>query len=92
LSSSIDGVLEGIAHALGKQSLAKNDHVIVNRIELEYRMLDRLRSRDWLKYWDIAAALEIKDKPVFVQLGLSILLYEVDTDREAIPVSNPFCR
>jgi hypothetical protein len=35
LSSSIDGVLEGIAHALGKQTLAKNDHVMVNGIELE---------------------------------------------------------
>jgi hypothetical protein len=55
-------------------------------------MLDRLRSRDWLKCWDIAAALEMKDKPAFVQLGLSIPLHEVDADGEVTPVSNPFRR
>ena len=88
----IDSVVEQIGHALGKQSLDKDDFLMANGIEISYKMFDRLRSREWLSSWDIAAALEMTDKPAFVQLGSSIQLHDVDSDGDVIPISNPFRR
>jgi hypothetical protein len=61
-------------------------------VEIAYGMFDRLRCKDWLNHWDIAAALEMSDRPVFVKLGLSIPLHEKDANSELTPISNPFRR
>jgi hypothetical protein len=53
-------------------------------------MFDRLCSREWLNCWDITAALEMADRPVFMKLGLSVLLYKKGTSGEVTPLSNPF--
>ena len=55
-------------------------------------MLARLRSRQWLKSWDIGAALQMADKPVVVELSLSIPLHEEDANGNVTPISNPFRR
>jgi len=76
---------------LGWQWLGEDDSVVVNgAIELSYSMFNRLRSREWINCWDIAAALEMTDRPVFVQLGLSIPLHKKDTNGEVTSISNPF--
>ncbi|KAH8757116.1 hypothetical protein BGZ57DRAFT_908733 [Hyaloscypha finlandica] len=60
--------------------------------ELSCGMFDRLRSRAWLNCWDIAAALEMTNRPVFVRLGLSVPLHKKDTNGEVTPLSNPLRR
>ena len=42
--------------------------------------------------WDIAAALEMTDTPVFVRLGLSVPLHKKDANGEVTPLSNPLRR
>jgi hypothetical protein len=70
-----------------------NDSLMVNGVaELLYGVFNRLRSKEWLNFCDIAAALEITDRPVFVRLGLSILLHKKDTNGEVTPLSNPLRR
>jgi hypothetical protein len=60
--------------------------------ELSCGVFDRLRSRKWLDFSDIAAALEMTDRPVFVRLGLSVPLYKKDANGEVTPLSNPLRR
>lgn len=55
-------------------------------------MFDRLRSRAWLNCWDIAAALDMTDRPASVKLGLSIPLHKEDRNGEITPCSNPLRR
>jgi hypothetical protein len=55
-------------------------------------VLNRLRSREWLKFWDIAAALKMADRPMCLKLGLSILLYKKSPNGEVTPISNPLRR
>ncbi|KAM3086231.1 hypothetical protein ACMFMF_000183 [Clarireedia jacksonii] len=52
------------------------DHVCYNY--LPCGVFDRLRSREWLNFWDIAAALEMTDRPEFMRLGPSAPLYKKD--------------
>jgi hypothetical protein len=93
LDTAIDRVVKEISHVLGKHPLDKDDSIMVNgAVELSYGMLDRLRSREWLNCWDIAAALEMTDRPVFVQLGLSVPLHKKDANGEVTPISNPLRR
>lgn len=61
-------------------------------VELSCGIFDRLRSREWLNCWDIAAALELTDRPAFVRLGLSIPLYKKDTNGKVSPLLNPLPR
>ena len=61
-------------------------------IELSCGLFDRLRSQEWLNCWDIAAALEMTDRPVFVRLGLSVPLQKNDANGEATRLSNPLRR
>jgi hypothetical protein len=93
LDTAIEQVVEGIGHVLGEHSLYDNDSIMVNgAVELSCGMFDRLRSKDWLNCWDIAAALEMTDRPVFVKLGLSIPLHKKDANGEVTPLSNPLRR
>ncbi|KIM93127.1 hypothetical protein OIDMADRAFT_138353 [Oidiodendron maius Zn] len=93
LDSTVDGVVKGIGHVLGKPTLDDDDSIIGNgSVELSCGIFDRLRSREWLNCWDIAAALEMTDRPAFVRLNLSIPLYKKDTNSKALPLSNPFHR
>ncbi|CZR68400.1 uncharacterized protein PAC_18299 [Phialocephala subalpina] len=92
LDTAIDRAIEGIGHVLGKHSLGEDDSIMINgAVELSCGVFDRLRSKKWLKCWDIATALEMTDKPVFVKLGL-YPLYEKDTNGEVTPLSNPLRR
>lgn len=61
-------------------------------VELSCGVFDRLRSREWLNFSDIAAALEMTDRPVFVRLGLSVPLHKKDANGEVTPLSNPLRR
>ncbi|CAM6002786.1 unnamed protein product [Sphagnum balticum] len=91
LAVVIENVVEGIGHVLGKHPLFKDDSVVINgSAELTYGMFDRLRSQAWLNNWDIAAALEITNRPEFVQLGLSIPLHKADANGDVTPILNPF--
>ncbi|KAH6690813.1 hypothetical protein BKA61DRAFT_684491 [Leptodontidium sp. MPI-SDFR-AT-0119] len=91
--TALDSVIEGVSHVLGKHPLGENDSVIVNgAVELSGGVFDRLRSREWLNCWDIAAALEMTDRPVLVHLGVSIPLHRKDANGEVTPISNPFGR
>jgi hypothetical protein len=93
LATAIESVVEGIGHVLGKHPLVEDDSVVINgSVELAYGMFDRLRSREWLNCWDIAAALEMTDRPAFVQLGLSIPLHDVDAKGDVTTILNPFRR
>jgi hypothetical protein len=93
LDTAIDRVVEEIGHAFGKHPLDKDGSIIVNgTVELPYDIFKRLRSREWLNCWDIAAALEMTDRPVFVRLGLSIPLHEEDENSKVTPISKPFGR
>lgn len=56
---------------------------------MSYGIFDKLRSKKWLNCWDIAAALEMIDRPAFVQLGISIPLHTKNTNGEVTPISNP---
>ena len=92
LAITIERVVEEIGHALDKHLLSKYDYVVVNStVDLSYSMFDRLRSREWLNCWDISAALEMIDRHVFVQLGISIPLHRRDMNGNVTPISNPFC-
>ena len=80
-------------HVLGKHTLGDDDSIIVNgAVELSCDVFDRLRSKEWLNFWDITAALEITDKPVFAKLGLSIPFHKKDANGEITALSNPFRR
>ncbi|CZR65293.1 uncharacterized protein PAC_15193 [Phialocephala subalpina] len=93
LDTAINRVVKEISHVLGKHPLDKDDSIMVNSaIELSYGMFDRLRSREWLNCWEIAAALEMTDRPIFVQLGLSVPLHKKDANGEVTPISNPLRR
>jgi hypothetical protein len=93
LDTAIERVVEEIGHVFGKHPLDEDDSIMVNGIvELSYGMFDRLRSREWLNCWDIAVALEMTNRPVFVQLGLSVPLHEKDANGKVTPISNPLCR
>jgi hypothetical protein len=93
LDTAVARVVEGIGHVLGKHTLGDDDSIMVNgAAELSCGMFDRLRSRAWLNCWDIAAALEMTDRPVFVRLGLSVPLHKKDANGEVTPLSNPLRR
>ena len=93
MDTAIDQVVEGISHVLGKHTLGDDDSIMVNgAVELSCGVFDRLRSREWLNFWDIAAALEMTDRPVFVRLGLSVPLHRKDANSEVTPLSNPLRR
>ncbi|KAH8650348.1 hypothetical protein BGZ60DRAFT_421782 [Tricladium varicosporioides] len=93
LDTAIDRVAKGIGYILGKHMLDDNDSLIINNVvDLSCSVLDRLRSREWLSCWDIAAALEMTDRPVFVRLGLSVPLHEKDTNGEVIRLPTPLHR
>jgi hypothetical protein len=93
LDTAIDRVVEEIGHVLGKHPLGKDDSIMVNgAIEFSCGVFDRLRGREWLNCWDIAAALEMIDRPVFVRLGLSVPLHKKDENGGVTPVSNPLRR
>jgi hypothetical protein len=93
LDTAVDRVVEGIGHILGKHTLGDGDSIMVNgAVELLCGVFDRLRSREWLNFCDIAAALEMTDRPVFVRLGLSIPLHKKDANGDVTPLSNPLRR
>jgi hypothetical protein len=93
LDTAVDQVVEEIGHVLGKHTLDDDDSIMVNgAVELSCSVFDRLRSREWLNCWDIAAALEMTDRPVFVRLGLSVPLHKKEANGEATPLSNPLRR
>jgi hypothetical protein len=93
LDTTFDRVVKRISHVLGKHTLDDNDSIMVNGVvELSCGVFNRLRLREWLNCWDIAAALEMTDRPPFVRLGLSIPLYKKDANGKVIPLSNPLRR
>jgi hypothetical protein len=90
LDTAVSQVVKGIGYILGKYILNNNDSVIVNgTVELLCNVFDRLRSKEWLNCWDIAAALEMTDRLVFIRLGLSIPLYKKEANGEVTPLLNP---
>ena len=93
MDTAVDQVVEGIGYVLSKRTLGNDDSIIVNgAVELSCSLFDRLRSREWLNCWDIAAALEMTDRPMFVKLGLSVPLYKKDANGEVGRLSNPLRR
>jgi hypothetical protein len=93
LDTAVAQVVEGIGHVLGKPTFGNDDSIMVNgAVELSCGVFDRLRSREWLNFLDIAAALEMTDRPVFVRLGLSVPLHKKDANGEVTPISNPLRR
>ena len=92
MATAVARVVEGIGHVLGKHTLSNNDSIIVNgAVELSCSVFDRLRSKEWLDFSDIAAALEMTDRPIFVRLGLSVPFHK-KANGEVTPISNPLRR
>ena len=92
LDTAIERVVKGIGHVLGKHTLSDDDSIMVNgAVELLCGVFNRLRSSDWLTCWDIAAALEMTDRPVFVRLGLSVPLHKEGANG-VTPLSNALGR
>jgi hypothetical protein len=90
LDTAVDRVVKGIGYILGKHTLSDDDSLMVNSAaKLSCSVFDRLRSKEWLNFYDITAALEMTNRPVFVRLGLSILFHKKDTNGEVTPLSNP---
>ncbi|KAH8772379.1 hypothetical protein BGZ57DRAFT_855451 [Hyaloscypha finlandica] len=90
LDTTVSQVVKGIGHVLGKHTLDDDDSIIVNSVvELSCSVFDRLYSREWLNYWDITAALEMIDRPVFIGLGLSVPVYKKEANGEVTPLANP---
>ncbi|TVY15624.1 hypothetical protein LARI1_G009016 [Lachnellula arida] len=93
LDTAITGVVKGIGHVLGKHTLGDDDTIMVNgTVELSCGIFDRLCSRGWLNCWDIAAVLEMTDRPVFMRLGHSVPLHKNDEYGGVTPNSNPLRR
>lgn len=93
LDNAVAQVVEEIGHVLGKHTLDDDDSIMVNgAVEMSCGVFDRFRSKEWLNFSDIAAALEMTDRPVFVRLGLSVPLHKKDTNGEVTPLSNPLRR
>ncbi|KAG9240040.1 hypothetical protein BJ878DRAFT_431158 [Calycina marina] len=93
LDTAIDRVVDKISLALGKNPLGQDDSIFVNgAVELPDSMFDRFRFKEWLTCWDIAAALDMTDRPASVRLSLSIPLHEEDADGEITTLSNLFSR
>ena len=93
MNTALDRVVEGVSHVLGKHPLGENDFVVVNgAVELSGGFFYRLRSREWLNDWDIAAALEMTDRPVLVHLGVSIPLHRKDANGGITLISTPLGR
>lgn len=61
-------------------------------IHISHGMLHRLRHKEWLTCWDIAAALEMVDRTMSVKLSLSIPLHTEGSSGNSTPISNPFHR
>ena len=90
MDTTVSQVVKGIGHVLGKHTLDDDDSIIVNSVvELSCSVFDRLYSREWLNYWDITAALEMTDRPVFIGLGLSVPVYKKEANGEVTPLANP---
>jgi hypothetical protein len=90
LDTTINQVIKGIGHILGKYILNNNNSIIVNNIvKLLYNIFNRLCFRKWLNYWDIIITLEITNRPVFIRLGLNIPLYKKEVKGKIIPLPNP---
>ena len=93
MDTAVGQVVEGIGHILGKHALDDGESIMVNgAAELSCGLFDRLRFQGWLNCWDIAAALEMTDRPVFVRLGLSVPLHKNDANGEVMRLSNPLRR
>ncbi|KAH8595137.1 hypothetical protein B0O99DRAFT_159895 [Bisporella sp. PMI_857] len=90
LEAAINRVVEEIGHVLGKSIVGDQDCIMINGTgELSCGMFNRLRSRAWLKNWDIAAALEMADKSPSVRHYLSIPFHKEDINGKIMPISNP---
>jgi hypothetical protein len=89
LDTTVARVLEGIGYVLGKYTFSDDDSIMVNGIaELSCSVFDKLRFKEWFNFSDIAAALEMTDKLMFVRLGFSVPLYKKDANGEVTPLSN----
>lgn len=90
MDAAVNQVVKRISRVLGKHTLNDNDSIMVNNaVELPCSVFNRLRSENWLHCWDITAALEITNRPVFVKLGLGIPLHRKDANSEITPVLHP---
>ena len=93
LDTAVNRIVERISHVLGKETISDNDAIMVNgAVELSGGMFNRLRSKEWLCCWDIAAALEMTDRPVFAKLGHSIPLHNKDANGKITPLLNALRR
>jgi hypothetical protein len=93
LETAIDRVVREIGQVCGEQSLIDEDAITINgSVEIPNGMFDRLRSQEWLNCWDIAAALEMADRPIYVKLGLSVPLHKEDTNGVITPTLEPLHR
>jgi hypothetical protein len=93
LDTAVNRIIERISHVLGKETISDNDTMIVNgAAELLCGMFNRLRSKEWLHCWDITAALEMTDRPVFAKLGPSIPLHNKDANGKITPLLTPLRR
>ena len=93
LDAAVNRVVERISHVLCKHTLSDDDYMMVNgAVELSCGVFDKLRSRKWLHWSDIAAALEMTDRPVFAKLGLSVALHKKGANGEIMLHLNPLRR
>jgi hypothetical protein len=93
LNTALDQVSETISGVLGEQPLGQDRSVSVSETaDLSSGIFDRIRSKAWLSCWDIAAALNITDRPASVKLGYCVPLHEEDADGKVTTLANPFRR
>jgi hypothetical protein len=83
VNTAVDLLAEGVGQLLSKTVFDKDDSILVrghNTVDLPCLSLDRLRPGRWLDMPIIGAAMEITDKPSFVEYGLSVPLDEKIND------------
>ncbi|KEF54272.1 uncharacterized protein A1O9_09438 [Exophiala aquamarina CBS 119918] len=74
---------------LGKHKLENIDAVAVNNIPVTCDIFDRLRYGEWLNDDMINLAINISDKPDFVNHGYSVPLDHVGKTRTVAPINRP---
>ena len=75
---------------LGKHKLEVIDTVVVNDVQVNCGVFDKLRSGEWLNDDIIYVAMSISEKPDFVNYGYSVSLDKIGKTRTVVPISRPF--
>jgi hypothetical protein len=91
LNTAVDRLIEDVSTRVLKRKLEDNDVVTVNNgVELPCTIFSQLRQGEWFDAWTIRGAMDISDKPLFVQYRYSIPLDEYGRNDRMKSIKRPF--